>query len=219
MDEFDIYFRGQLIPGTDPALARAGVAKMFKVEGDTLDRLFSGTPKRIKKAVDVDKASKYRLAFRKIGALVDIVPHGAPPPAEKSTAPAPAGSASARSASDRGQAKKITLELLPPHTGSLADCAPPAPQPELPDISGITMADRGVILDDTPANPPAEIEALEVDVEDHYDVLDDTPPPPNIDLDVSGLSALPANTGSLEDCRQEKEPQAIPATMKLELVD
>jgi hypothetical protein len=49
--------------------------------------------------------------------------------------------------------------------------------------------------------------------------IDETPPPPVADIDTSGLSAMPANTGSLEDCKVEKPPHPIPDISHLEIVD
>ena len=83
MQSFDIYFLGEMLPDTDPAKVRQGVAKLFKVQEDRVDRLFSGKPLRVKQGVDADVASRYRGAFRDVGALIEIVPNGSPPPAAR----------------------------------------------------------------------------------------------------------------------------------------
>ena len=164
MQSFDIYFRGESLPDEDPALVRQRVGELFKVDGDALERLFTGQPVRVKKAVDVETASRYRARFREAGALIDIVPSGQTPPAsskpETETQNVP------------GQAPNAGTEASP-----FADLAEP-----------------GAILDETPPAPPA-------------------------DIDTSGLEALPANTGSLEDCREDKEPRPIPDISHLRLVD
>lgn len=49
--------------------------------------------------------------------------------------------------------------------------------------------------------------------------IDPAPAPPTADIDTSGLTALPANTGSLEDCEVEKEPYPIPDISHLKIVD
>ncbi|MCG6966113.1 MAG: hypothetical protein LJE59_06360 [Chromatiaceae bacterium] len=166
MQSFDVYFLGELLPDVDPAAARREVARLFKIQEDAADRLFSGKPLRVKQALDADGASRYRAAFRDIGALVRIVPTGSPPPvaqtaAAAAAAPSPAGSG--------------------PRT-------PPAAS------DGITLAEPGAILDDTR-------------------------PPPAATFDTSALQALPANSGSLEDCHVEKPHRPIPDISHLKLVD
>lgn len=150
MQEFDIYFRGEILPDADPATVRREVAKLFKVQEDAVDRLFGGQPVRVKKAIDVDTASRYRALFRDAGALLQIVPSGEP--------------------------------------------APPAVAPPASDDAGMSLAEPGAIIDHTPPPPPAEI-------------------------DTSALSALPPNSGSLEDCKVDKAPRAIPDISHLQIVD
>lgn len=76
-----------------------------------------------------------------------------------------------------------------PATPDATSSPPPAPE-----TSGMGLAAPGAIIDETPAPPPAEI-------------------------DTSGLSALPPNSGSLEDCRIDKEPYPIPDISHLKIVD
>lgn len=166
MQAFDIYFRGESLPDVDPDTVRRQVGTLFKVEGEALDRLFTGKPVRVKKGVDVETASRYRARFREAGALVDIVPSGQTPPSHEA--------AEAATAMSPVQGGSVGSQGTAPPTGDLA--APGT-------------------------------------------VLDDTPPPPPADIDTSGLEALPANTGSLEDCKQNKSPYPIPDISHLQLVD
>ena len=135
MQSFDIYFLGQTLPEADPAAVRRGVAKLFKVEDDAIDRLFSGKPVRVKKGLDAEAASRYRAAFREIGALIQIVPAGSPTP----QAVTPAGPA--------------TIEPGDPGANE------PAASPPEPGASGdFGLAEPGVILDETSPPPPADID-------------------------------------------------------------
>ncbi len=184
MAVFDIYFSGKLLAGASETQARAAIGRMFKLQGAALDRLFSGEAVRIKTGVDVDLASRYRAAFRDAGALIDIVPQGAPPPA-------PQAETTNEDARDSGAPSGSEMQLLPPRTGSLEDCAPRVEPAPLPDVSGITLAAPGIDLDDTPAPPPARI-------------------------DTSGLS-MSGPDYSLEDCVPAREPRPIPDTSSLSL--
>lgn len=168
MQAFDIYFLGEMLPDTDPVAVKRRVAKLFKVSEDAVDRLFSGKPLRVKQNVDADTASRYRAAFRDAGALLEIVPNGAPAPQQADAAPETAG------------------------TAALDPATTMAPAPAGAD--GMSLAEPGAIIDHTPAAPPAHI-------------------------DTSALSALPPNTGSLEDCKIDKEPHPIPDISHMQIVD
>ena len=170
MENFDVYFCGEILTDADPNRVRSGVAKLFKIQESAVDRLFSGKPVRVKQAVDADTASRYRAAFREAGALIQIVPAGSAAPAAK-PAQAPAA-----------QSTGSTSASSPPTTGQSTDAAAP------------DLAEPGAIIDHTPPPPPAEI-------------------------DTGALEALPPNSGTLEDCRVEKEPRAIPDISHLQLVD
>ena len=73
MQSFDIYFLGEMLPDADPDAVRVGVAKLFKVQEDSVDRLFTGKALRVKQDVDAETAGRYRTAFRDVGALIQIV--------------------------------------------------------------------------------------------------------------------------------------------------
>ena len=166
MQSFDIYFLGEMLPDADPEAVRRGVAKLFKVQEDSVERMFSGKALRVKQAVDAEVASRYRTAFRDVGALIQIVPSGSPPPSAKpaTASPAPANSARTGGSADRspsvGKAMGLAppgatidradppppadidtslLEALPPNTGSLEDCHVEKPHRPIPDISHLDL--------------------------------------------------------------------------------
>ena len=161
MQSFDIYFLGEMLPDSDPDAVRRGVAKLFKVQENSVDRLFSGNALRVKQAVDADVASRYRTAFRDVGALIQIVASGSPPPSARPAAPA--NTNQQRSASKNPSAGEVmglappgatidlteapppadidtsSLEALPPNTGSLADCQVEKTHRPIPDISHLGL--------------------------------------------------------------------------------
>ncbi len=171
MQSFDIYFLGETLPEADPATVRRGVAKLFKVADDAVDRLFSGKPVRVKKGLDAEAASRYRAAFREIGALIQIVPAGSPTPKaetpavpatnepgdpaahDPSTSPPEPGSPGDFGLAEPGVILDETsppppadidtgdLEALPPNSGSLEDCQVEKPHREIPDIGHLRLVD------------------------------------------------------------------------------
>ncbi len=163
MDSFDIYFLGEMLPNADPQQVRRGVAKLFNMSEDAAERLFSGQALRVKKGIDADTASRYRHAFREAGALIQIVPQGAPAPSAVAPATPASGQAEPGSAT-AVQAPGLTLaqpgatiddtppppaadidtsglKALPPNTGSLEDCRVDKPARPIPDISHLRLID------------------------------------------------------------------------------
>jgi len=69
---YDIYFRGEILPGADEAKVKAAIAKIFKADDAKLAALFSGKVNTIKKTVDKSTAAKYQQAFKQAGAKAVI---------------------------------------------------------------------------------------------------------------------------------------------------
>lgn len=165
---FDILFAGETLPGANPAEVRRRVQALFKVSDEAAERLFSGTPIAVKRAVDAETSRRYDALFREAGALVRIAPvplegepaRAAPPPPAAARSPEP-GLAGADS-SGLGLAPQADTPLEPTvavvappidlsHLSlvegewSLADCAPPPPPLAVPDIEhlGLVPEDDG----------------------------------------------------------------------------
>jgi len=181
---YDIFFSGRTLDGADTSEVKRNLAKIFNMDDKQLEYLFAGSPVKVKGDVDQETAIKYRVAFRNAGALVEIQSTGSAAAADK-TRPARSDSHSTASAG---------MTLLPPNTGSLIDCAPKIEPAALPDISQLTLANPGTLLDETPA-PEAE------------------------PIDTSYLELAPANSGSLEEYQIRKEPAPLPDISQLSIMD
>jgi len=183
VDLYDLFFAGRIIQGKDPQQVRNAIARLFSADDQALERLFSGTSVKIKSSIDQDTAIQYRVAFRDAGALLDIRPIAATGP----TTPPP-GDAPAE------QAESTELQLLPPMTGTLLECAVPVDPAPIPDISAITLAPQGTPIDESrPAPAPV--------------------------LNTDDLTLAPAASGTLEDCRVVPEPEPLPDISGMKLVD
>jgi hypothetical protein len=168
-EHFDIVFHGKLLEGQDPVVAREQVGRLFKATGAQLERLFSGKSVVVKRGVDVETAGRYRLAFRQAGALVEV----------RLSDPTGTDDVSVR------QPPLSVPSLLPPHTGTLADCAPQVIPAPLPDISHLSLA-----------NPGAELDAVE--------------PAPPAPIPIGSLALVPGQSWSLEDCQPLPRPHVLP---------
>jgi hypothetical protein len=136
---YDIYFSGQVMDGHDPAEARIQVGKLFKADQRQLEKLFSGTPIKIRSGVDEETATKYRVTLRKAGALVEI-------------------KLSDIAADSTPSDTTEELTLLPPNTGTLLDCAATVTPQPLPEIGHLSLAPEGSIIDKSPEQQPVEID-------------------------------------------------------------
>jgi len=142
MDKFDICFSGKVLPDKDATEVKKAIGRFFKVEGKTLDQLFSGKSIKVKKSVDVDTAGKYREAFRKMGALVDI---NIAKPMED-TAPSEIIS------------KAPNQTSMNATQASLEDCAIEVTPTPIPDLGSYNLNALGSTLDESP-----EFQALHFD--------------------------------------------------------
>jgi hypothetical protein len=237
IESYDVYFSGVLIKGSDPETVKRKVGAIFKLEGERLDRLFSGKPVPIKRGIDMDRAIKYRVAFRDAGGLVDIVPAGQPAPTPK---PPPAERPEQRQPPQTAKPVE-TLTLAdgplesppePPHRDvvapdfslskegfDLSDCAPEVTPQVIPDISDLDLTKPGSQLDETKQPEPLQIDtsALDLDTSEHD--LQQQPPAPTPNIDTGSLSLSPAKQGTLEDCQEEVEPAAIPNLDHLKIIE
>lgn len=225
-DQYSVIFFGRVFPGRDPDEVQARIGEMFHIGGSQLDRLFSGARIAIKKDLDLQTAQRYRDAFQKAGALVELkksAPIGdARPPATQSPpepSPRRAASTAAAVADTDTDTDDAELTLLPPRSGSLAEFAQDVEAAPIPDLSHLDVEAVGVDLDpEFQPPPPLELDLSGLDLEPPgADLNPDYQPPPPVQVDTGALSAAPANTGSLEDCAQPEPPAPLPDTSGLRL--
>ncbi|MDX9741597.1 MAG: hypothetical protein RBT81_10520 [Gammaproteobacteria bacterium] len=138
---YDVVFGGELLPDADPALVRQRLAALFRIEVSAVERLFTGAPVVIRKAVEEGVATRYQHAMRQAGAVCAL----------REVSPS-AGSADPEtsSAENEGFAPDLSSAiLLPP--GTPFPQPPPAHPPQF-DFSTLTLAEPGVdLVDPRPA--------------------------------------------------------------------
>jgi hypothetical protein len=96
MSRYEIAFSGQLVPGAQPELVKANMAKLFQADAQRIAQLFSGRRIVIKNNLDAAGAEKYRATLERAGARVEVVDMDMPieevelaPPPPLETAGAP----------------------------------------------------------------------------------------------------------------------------------
>ena len=71
--DYQIVFRGRIVPGVDEQTARATLARLFKTDIASIERLFNGQRQILKKGLAREQADKYRAALRGAGLMVSVV--------------------------------------------------------------------------------------------------------------------------------------------------
>lgn len=100
---YSVIFRGDLVAGYTAADVKANMARLFKAEPATIDKLFSGRPLAIKKGLAQPQAEQLQATLAKIGAQSSLKAEGdvpAPPPAPRAAAEVPETSPQESSAPD-----------------------------------------------------------------------------------------------------------------------
>lgn len=72
MQQFEIAFSGEILPGADLEHVKAAIARLFQADALLLARLFSGQRVVIKQSVDATAAAKYQAAFQRAGAALEV---------------------------------------------------------------------------------------------------------------------------------------------------
>ena len=195
---FQLVFKGECTPGTDPATARSNARTLFKATVDQIERMFSGQPVVIRNKLEEVQAEKYRAVLQKHGMVTYVQPMegavasaaeraapAAQPQAEPKPAPAtpPAGAAG----TDAGSGSAVAVEPGDrlPVAGDKVD--------SILSGSGLTLDPVGVTLEEHREAPAPMFQHLD----------DWTLAPPGSDLGV----------------KREVPPPVVPDVSHLSLAD
>jgi microcompartment protein CcmL/EutN len=219
--KYDIYFRGEILPGADAAQVKSAIAQIFKADAAKLATLFSGKVNTIKKSVDKATAAKYQQAFKKAGAKAVItlakeelsseIPAAAPVAAQQETAPLSESSPESSSKPDS------TADSAPDSTADSApDSAPdstPAIKQAIADANWDVLPSGSDLLkpDERRDIPDVDIDTSSIKVVSPFAEIevDNKPIPPA--PDTSHISV--AEVG--EDMNPNKAPPAADLVLDL----
>ena len=198
-DRYDIFYAGKIADGHDEATVRTNLAKLFKANAQTLEKLFSGKPQLVKRGADKPSAIKYKTAMEKAGAVPLIRKHA--PASTSQPAPEP-----------EPEKKQTMAERLAALTGEPAPGPtearerPPAPAPA-PEPSPSAGEEAAAAATASAAGPAAAgfdsaitlaPEGSDVLRDDERDVVEE------LDIDTSAIHLLP------EFAEPEPESRAEP---------
>lgn len=176
MQQFEIAFSGQILPGAQLEEVKAAIARMFQADATLLARLFSGQRVVIKKDLDAAGVAKYQGAFQRAGAVLEVLDISAPIieeitpglPVEEPAVPAPSAPTPTPQSPPTDSAKPKMLQITPrdEYMAAFSDVQAPdfgiapvgddlqptpveKPAPQL-DLSGISLAPIGCDMGELP---------------------------------------------------------------------
>ncbi|MGQ9425790.1 hypothetical protein ACXYTJ_08990 [Gilvimarinus sp. F26214L] len=164
--QFDLIFRGDVVPGHRVEDVKLRLAKLFKVDPARIEALFSGKPVALKRNLNRDTAEKYQAVLLQAGAQVRLRPQqgggGATPsrPAagavRKAPSEAPKRTDAPQAAPESGSGQGFSL--APPGANLLTPAkAAGAPEPEL-DLSALSVRPaQGDLLDESEKSKDAAL--------------------------------------------------------------
>jgi hypothetical protein len=187
-ERYDVYFAGQMLAGHDPEQVRRQLATLFNADQKTLDLLFSGTPRLIKRGCDRATAQKYKNAMEQAGAAPIIARSGAQP-GNTGTAAKPWTTAEKIAAL---AAQPDDVRYLGGTATATTDEQPPADALATASI-GLAPPGTAVLREEERAAPQTrEIDTSWLEVDTTATRLSEVPDPPDATPDTGHLSLAEA---------------------------
>ena len=204
---YQLVFKGECTPGTDPQVARDNARNLFKASVEQIDRMFSGQPVVIRNRLEQVQAEKYQAVMRKHGMVAYIQPMaGTTPPKPPEARPeTPAQPASrSRTAGDSAGASAPS--------GTTSSPQPAAARGQVPDVEpGDRLSLAGERVDDILAGSGLSLDPAGVTLVEPEDVA--APEFEHLD----DWSVAPA--GSDIGVERDLPPPAVPDVSHLSLKD
>ncbi|CAD7847163.1 MAG: UPF0145 protein TM_0763 [Olavius algarvensis Delta 4 endosymbiont] len=76
MSAFNVVFKGEVLPGQDINAVKKQLSKVMRTDAQAIERLFTGTPVVVRKAVDEATGRKFEKVFAAAGAVCYLEPLG-----------------------------------------------------------------------------------------------------------------------------------------------
>jgi hypothetical protein len=219
---YDVCFAGEILENQELSAVRLKLARLFKAEEATLDKLFSGTTQIVKRGCDRETALKYKKAMEQAGAkpIVRANPQDESSPAATGAgeaasaaeriarlagAPdvAPGGPVSASASSEQGSPPQETagdMTVAPPGSDVLRPEERASESSAEIDTSAIELMESGVDLSDGRGEAPPAPDTSHLSmgaVGDDIPTLASGAEP--LSPDISGIALSPANS-DFSDC-------------------
>ena len=182
---YDIYFAGQLVPGTPAEVARANLGKLLKASDAQLNRLFDGKTHLLKRGLDKDATVKYKSVLHKAGIVIVIRQQtDSTSPTQAANQPAfdiaPVGSELLRP-EERQIPEPVAVDtahikLVSPFTEPTPETRPVPPAPSTDHLS-VAAAGEDLLAEKPPAPAPPVLDLSQLSLAPAGSALTTTPQP------------------------------------------
>jgi len=207
---YNLVFRGEVFEGQDRSAVAQRLMALLKIDAPKVKALFGGQPVLLKRNVPRAVAAKFQAAFRDAGARLRVTP--VQTKAETQAQPGTSTPAAKPTLAERLAAEE-TAASSPPAPGPAPSHSPAAESAADPTTApGRPIAQA--VAADLPGGEGWSLSAHSGDLVS----ADELPRSESVEVDVSHLSAAPANSGSLEDVLPPAPPAPpAPDTSELQL--
>ncbi len=215
---YQVIFRGKTLSDVEDDRVKDNLAKLFKRDRSSIESLFDGGRKVLKRGLDRETANKYRDVLRKAGALVAVV-------AEKSQQEAAPASRKASFMTAEEPPETPAAEQAPSpetetadHHSTAAEVQPVESEPEAhPTVVSETESDRVDESDGMSLLPPGtvlvkqqviekpEFPDNQMTLDEVGIVMDEVEPVATPDIDISQLD-MSADFDGLDDAPKPEAP-------------
>ena len=221
---YDICFAGEILEGQDIATVRLKLARLFKADEATVDKLFSGKTQMLKRGCDHETALKYQKAIKQAGAkpVIRSTPASQDQPPVNETRPEESMTAAQRiarlaAAADVAHSSPAPRAVEPEQTPSAEqpdndiDLAPPGSDVLRPeerptvatadiDVSAIELMNPGTDLSDTADRAPPAPDTSHLSMGEVGDAIPTLPSTAEqLSPDTSGIMLSPEHS-DFSDC-------------------
>ncbi|MBT4521919.1 MAG: hypothetical protein HOC23_18125 [Halieaceae bacterium] len=188
---YDVYFAGQLLEGQDLESVRLQLAKLFKANEQTLDRLFSGDTQLVKRSCDKATALKYQQAMKRAGAR----------PIIRASAKASTVAAAEKSQPSQDETGVESLiQLSPVGTPVLQESERAAVETDDIDVSALELTAVGTDLSKPPADTPPPPDTAYLSMGEPGDNIPTLSPPATAPVPDTGGISLSPEGADFSDC-------------------
>ncbi len=214
-DLYNIVFNGELVRSCDLATAKLNLGQLFKMDAGKVEALFSGKSVTLKRNLNFETANKYRVAIKKAGARVDLMPVEE----KKPVAPPSQGKAvfGERVSEQPPSAPADTRPVSPSQPSPPLSAPSPSPLASATNEDGMfSLAPAGSdVLSPSERKevPEAHIDTSQLSVKENVgDLLEESEKRhiEELDIDLSGVDLAPPGGDLLKENEKKKvEPAAV----------
>jgi len=191
---YQVIFSGKIIEHADIEMVKTNVARVFSLDTDKVETLFSGKRLVLKKDIDQSTAERYKLTLQRAGALCEIEDSSAAAPVANDESGTPQPSTSTEQVPvDSDEQAGISVAPV----GITLIESTPVPDANI-DTSAMDMAEVGITLTEPDEVPDANIDTSGMDMDEVGATLVEPEEVLDANIDTSGIDMDEVGTTLLE---------------------